>query len=57
MFTHFHKAAHTGELISKLVREVSQLHDWLAGPAMSEHDRLGREILESEGWRRGISRH
>ena len=54
MLIHLHKATHTGELISKLVREVSHIHDWLAGQAMSEHDRLEREIAESEGWRRGI---
>ena len=55
MFTNLSKAAHTGELFSKLVREVSHVHDWLAGPAMSEHARLEREIAESEGWKRGLT--
>ncbi len=54
MFTNLSKAAHTGELFSKLVREVSHVHYWLAGPAMSEHARLEREIAESEGWKRGL---
>ncbi len=49
MSIHFHKP-HTNELFSKLIKEVGQVHDWLAGPAMSEHDRLEREIAESEGF-------
>ncbi len=48
MSIHFYKP-HTNELFSKLIKEVGQVHDWLAGPAMSEHDRLEREIAESEG--------
>ena len=39
-------------LFSKIAKEVMIVHDWLAGPPMSEHDRLGREIAASEGWRR-----
>lgn len=54
MTIHFHKPNHTGEVFSRLFKEVVHIHDWLAGPAMSEHDRLEREIAESEGWRRGI---
>ncbi len=49
MSINFHKPNHTNELFSKLIKEVCQVHDWLAGPAMSEHDRLEREIAESEG--------
>ena len=49
MSINFHKPNHTNELFSKLIKEVGQVHDWLAGPAMSEHDRLEREIAESEG--------
>lgn len=55
MFIHLHKAAQTGELFSKLVREVSNVHDWLVGPAMSEQAKLERDIAESEGWRRGLT--
>ena len=55
MFIHLHKAAQTGELFSKLVREVSYVHDWLVGPAMSEQAKLERDIAESEGWRRGLT--
>ncbi len=49
MSINFHKPNHTNELFSKLIKEVGQVHDWLAGPAMSQHDRLEREIAESEG--------
>lgn len=49
MSFHFHKPS----LISKLAKEVVHVHDWLTGPAMSEHDRLEREIAESNGWRSG----
>ena len=48
MSIQFHKP-HTNELFSKVIKEVGQVHDWLAGPAMSQHDRLEREIAESEG--------
>ncbi len=53
MSIHFHKP-HTNELFSKLIKEVSHVHDWLAGPAMSEHDRIEREIAENEGWVRAF---
>ena len=55
MTSHLHRPDHTSELFSKLIKEVLHIHDWLTGPAMSEHDRLEREIAESEGWRRGIT--
>ena len=55
MFLHFDKPPQTGELFGKLVREVAHAHDWLTGPARSEHDRLAREIAESQGWSRGIT--
>ncbi len=38
-------------LFSKIAKEVVIVHDWLAGPPMSEHDRLERELAESAGWR------
>ena len=53
MFIHFHKPAHSGEVFSKLIKEVVHVHDWLSGPALSEHDRLDREIAECAGWRSG----
>ena len=39
-------------LFSKIAKEVVMVHDWLAGPPMSEHDRVERELAESAGWRR-----
>ena len=39
-------------LFSKIAKEVVVVHDWLAGPPTSEHDRVEREIAESAGWRR-----
>ncbi len=54
MSIHFHKP-HTNELFSKLIKEVGQVHDWLAGPAMSEHDRLEREIAESDSYLRALT--
>ncbi len=55
MSINFHKPNHTNELFSKLIKEVGQVHDWLAGPAMSEHDRLEREIAESNGLLRAVT--
>ncbi len=54
MSIHFYKP-HTNELFSKLIKEVGQVHDWLAGPAMSQHDRLEREIAESNGLLSGLT--
>ena len=50
MTIQIHKPNHTGELFSKLIKEVGHVHDLLAGPAMSEQDRLVREIAESNGY-------
>ncbi len=36
---------------SKIAKEVAVVHDLLAGPAMSEHDRVVRDIAEGRGWR------
>ncbi len=55
MSIHFHKPNHTNELFSKLIKEVGHVHDLLAGPAMSEHDRLEREIAESNGLLSGLT--
>ncbi len=57
MSINFHKPNHTNELFSKLIKEVGHVHDWLAGPAMSEHDRVIREIAENEGWVRAFRGH
>ena len=48
MSIHFHKPNHTLELFSKLVKEVSHAHDWLAGPPMSEQDKMQRELFENQ---------
>ena len=55
MSVNFHKPNHTNELFSKLIKDVGQVHDWLAGPAMSEHDRLVREIAESDGYLKALT--
>ncbi len=38
-------------LFSKLAKEVAVVHGWLAGPPMTEHDRVVRDIAEGRGWR------
>ncbi len=55
MTIQIHKPNHTGELFSKLIKEIGHVHDWLAGPAMSEHDRLEREIAESDSYLRALT--
>ena len=57
MYIHFHKPSYPNEWFSKLIKEVGHVHDWLAGPAMSEHDRVEREIAENEGWVRAFKGH
>ena len=49
MTIHFHRPSHTNELFSLLIKGVGHVHDWLAGPAMSEHDRVEGEIAKSKG--------
>ncbi len=51
MTIHIHKPHHTNEMFTKLIKEVGHVHDWLVGPAMSEHDRVERELFENERWR------
>ena len=55
MSINFHKPIHTGEVFSKLIKEVGHVHDLLAGSPMSEHDRLEREIAESVGYLSGLT--
>ena len=55
MSINFHKLNHTNEVFSKLIKEVGQVHDWLAGPAMSERDKLERELAENEGFMGGLT--
>ncbi len=38
-------------LYSKIAKEVAVVHDWFAGPPMSEHDRVVRDIAEGRGCR------
>ena len=33
-------------VFSRIVKDIAHAHDWLAGPAMTEHDRIVREIAE-----------
>ncbi len=49
------KPIHTGEVFSKLIKEVGHVHDWLVGPAMSERDKLERELAENEGFMGGLT--
>ena len=55
MTIQFHITNHTNELFSKLIKEVGHVHDLLAGPAMSEQDRLVREIAESNDYLRAFT--
>ena len=43
------KPNHTGEVFSKLIKEVGHVYDWLAGSGMSERDKQQRELAEAEG--------
>ena len=31
----------------RIVKDIAHAHDWLAGPAMTEHNRIVRDIAEA----------
>lgn len=44
---HVHFDHHHGGLFSRIARDLGAAYDWLAGPAMSEQERLDRELAEA----------
>lgn len=42
-----HLEGHTDSLITKIMKDVAHAYDWLAGPAMTERDRIRRDVAES----------
>lgn len=39
-------------VLPKITHQIVSIYDWLSGPAMSEQERVHRELHESEPWRR-----
>ena len=39
-------------LLTRLLRDLARLNDWLSGPAMTDHDRLRRSLEETQVERR-----
>ena len=44
-------AAHHGGLLASLARDIKHLNEWLAGPAMTDRDRLNRAMAETQSVR------
>ncbi|HEU0022363.1 MAG TPA: hypothetical protein VFR55_11915 [Dehalococcoidia bacterium] len=44
--------SHDKGILPKLGHQIVQLYDLLSGPAMTEQDRINRQIAESEPMRR-----
>ncbi len=42
-----HLEDHTHSLITRIVKDVAIAYDWLSGPAMTERDRIRRDVAES----------
>ena len=42
-----HQDQHHSGIFTRIAHEIVAAHDWLVGPAMSERDRVEREIAES----------
>jgi hypothetical protein len=43
---------HEKGFLPKITHQIVSIYDWLSGPAMSEQERIHRELNESEPWRR-----
>ena len=49
MAVHLH--IHEKGILPKLGHQIVAIYDWLSGPAMTEHERITRELVESEALR------
>jgi hypothetical protein len=47
--------SHDKGILPKLGQQIVHLYDLISGPAMSEQDRINREIAESEPVRRIVN--
>ncbi len=43
-----HLHIHDKGILPKIGHQIVVVYDWLSGPPMSEHDRLNRELAETE---------
>ena len=43
---------HEKGFLPKIAYQIVSIYDWLSGPAMSEQERVHRELSGSEPWRR-----
>jgi hypothetical protein len=39
-------------ILPKIGHQLVHIYDWISGPPMSEHERIQREITETEPYRR-----
>jgi len=39
-------------ILPKIGHQLVHIYDWITGPAMTEQDRINRELAESEPYRR-----
>ncbi len=46
MAVHLH--IHEKGILPKLGHQIVAIYDWLSGPAMTEHERISRSLVESE---------
>ena len=44
---HKHQEHHHAGLITRLAHDIVVAYDWLSGPAMSERDRMKRDLAEA----------
>ncbi len=42
---------HGKGILPKLGHQIVAIYDWLSGPPMTEHERIGRALAESESHR------
>ena len=43
-----HQEQHHSGLVTRIVHDVAVAYDWLSGPAMSERERVQRQLYESQ---------
>ena len=50
---HLHTDHNHDGLLVRIARDLGAAHDWLAGPGMSEQERMQRELAQARNDRHG----
>ena len=51
---HFHFDHNHDGLLTRIARDLGVAYDWLAGPGLSDQERLNRELAEARNGKYGV---